>query len=287
LNTDLRQQGAPLVVTLDSITQLEQGHRGAVVVAASHGGVYCGYLAAAGGVRAVVLNDAGVGLENAGIAGLTLLDTVGIPALTVDSRSARIGDGQDMLRRGRVSHANGNAAELGCTVGFGLPACIERLRAAPLGGGALPVMAESRQVLAEIGGVRVVGIDSVSLIEPADRDCIVITGSHGGLLGGVAATAVRHPCLAVAFNDAGGGADDAGYGRLPALDAMGIAGVTVSHASARIGDARSTWTTGIVSAANQHARQAGATLGASLQSAVARMAQALRHGLNDGGPPKP
>ena len=41
-----------------------------MVVAASHGGVYAGYCAALGRVRAVILNDAGVGRERAGIGSL-------------------------------------------------------------------------------------------------------------------------------------------------------------------------------------------------------------------------
>lgn len=275
MNTGVPLPGAPAgVVALDSITRLAPEHRGMVVVAASHGGLYCGFLAAAGGVRAVVLNDAGVGLEGAGIAGLALLDTVCTPGLAVDFRSARIGDGEDMMRRGRVSYANRMATTLGCTAGAALLPCVELLRAAPLGCGALPAMAESRQVLAEIAGVTVVGLDSVSLIGAEDRHRIVITGSHGGLLGGVAHTAVRHPCLAAAFNDAGGGADDAGHSRLPALDAMGIAGVTVAYTSARIGDAGSSWATGIVSAVNQRAQQAGAIVGMSLQSVAMHMALA-------------
>ncbi len=276
MNACVPLPGAPAgVVALDSITRLAPEHRGMVVVAASHGGLYCGFLAAAGGVRAVALNDAGVGLEGAGIAGLALLDTVCIPGLAVSFRSARIGDGEDMLRRGRVSYANRMAATLGCTAGAALLPCLELLRAAPLGCGALPAIAESRQMLAEIAGVTVVGLDSVSLIGAEDRHRIVITGSHGGLLGGAAHTAIRLPCLAAAFNDAGGGADDAGYGRLPALDAMGIAGFTVAHTSARIGDAGSSWATGIVSAVNQRAQQAGASVGMSLQSAILRTALIL------------
>ncbi len=260
------------VVVLDSITRLTAEHRGQLVVAASHGGTYCGYLAAAGGLRAVVLNDAGVGCEGAGIAGLALLDTVGIAALAVDSRSARIGDGDDMIRRGRVSYTNRMATTLGCKAGDALLPCLELLRAAPLGAHALPACAESRQILATISGVTVVGLDSASLMRVQDSHCIVITGSHGGLLGGVAHTAVRYPCLAAAFNDAGGRDDCAGLSRLPALDMMGIAAVTVAHTSARIGDAGSSWATGIVSAANQRARQAGVIDGMTLQLAVLHMA---------------
>jgi hypothetical protein len=260
---------APIAV-VDSITKLDASHRGAVVVAGSHGGLYCGWLASAAGVRGVALNDAGVGREAAGIAALAQLDGVGIAAVTIAHDSARIGDGADMLRRGRVSHVNATAAALGCAVGAELGSCVQSLRMAPQPTGVLPPVTEGRFVLAGPAsfGVEVAGVDSASLVEAGDRDRIVVTGSHGGLLGGQPQAAIRHPCLAAAFNDAGGGADDAGYGRLPVLDGMGIPAVTVSHMSARIGDARSSWATGVVSAANRLAFAAGVRKGISLQSAV-------------------
>lgn len=270
-----RQPTEPVpVAVLDSITKLGPGHRGAVVVAGSHGGLYCGWVAAAAAIRAVVLNDAGGGLDGAGTACLAPLDTIGMAALTVDHRSARIGDGQDMLLRGRVSNVNAAAAALGCTAGVDVAACLALLRAASLPTGTLSPVAESRVLLSDGSGVglKVVGIDSASLIGPQDRHCIVVTGSHGGLLGGVPATAIREPCVALAFNDAGIGADAAGCSRLPVLDTMGIAAVTVSHLSARIGDARSSWATGRVSCANELARQAGVAAGMTLQAAVRRLA---------------
>jgi hypothetical protein len=266
---------APLAV-VDSITRLDAAHRGSVVVAGSHGGLYCAWLASAAGVRAVVLNDAGVGLEAAGIAALAQLDKVGIAAATVGHASARIGDGADMLRRGRVSHVNATAAALGCATGTGLATCVACLRMASLPCGVLPRVTEGRFVLADRAslGVEVIGVDSASLVEARDRDCIVVTGSHGGLLGGQPQNAIRHPCRAAVFNDAGGGADDAGYGRLPALDAMGIPAVTVSHLSARIGDARASWETGVVSAVNELASRAAVRKGVTLRSAVRCLALA-------------
>ena len=102
---------------LDSITKLTDAHRGQVIVAASHGAEYAAYLAAKGGARAVILNDASVGKDNAGISGLQYLDALGIAAATVGYLSARIGDGNDMEERGTISHANTTAAALGCAVG--------------------------------------------------------------------------------------------------------------------------------------------------------------------------
>ena len=250
------------VITAGSVTKLDDRHRGQVVIGGSHGGVYAGYLAAKAGVRAVVLSDAGVGLDQAGIGGLAYLATLGMAAATVSHTSARIGDGEDFLARGIISHVNDVARELGCAPGRSCRDCAELLREAPAWRGAPPVYEESRMRLQALPGrPEVWGLDSASLIEPADANRIVVVGSHGGLPGGVPANALRHPALAAVFNDAGGGIDDAGIGRLPALDDMGIAAATVAAHSARIGDARSSWATGRLSHVNRLAASAGGEIG--------------------------
>src|SRR5205085_879986 len=84
--------------------------RAAVVVNASHGGVYAVYCAAKLGVAAAIFNDAGVGREQAGIGGLDYLQALGIAAASVGHATARIGDGGDMVARGRITHLNALAA---------------------------------------------------------------------------------------------------------------------------------------------------------------------------------
>jgi hypothetical protein len=68
------------------------------------------------------------------------------------------------------------------------------------------------------------------------------------------------------------GLDGAGVSRLPALEARGIAGACVSCFSARIGDARSTWADGVISALNGSAAARGGAIGQSCQAFVAAMA---------------
>jgi broad specificity phosphatase PhoE len=82
----------PSILMCDSATKLERSHRGAIVVCGSHGGVYPAYLAAAAGLRAVILNDAGVGLDQAGIGGLDYCQALGMACATIGHASARIGD---------------------------------------------------------------------------------------------------------------------------------------------------------------------------------------------------
>jgi hypothetical protein len=106
-------------------------------------------------------------------------------------------------------------------------------------------------------------MDSVSLVMPGDAGQIVVTGSHGGLLGGTRDAALAVDALAALYNDAGIGADEAGVGRLPALDARGIAAATVDAMTARIGDGLSTYRDGIVSRLNGTARARGGRVGIS------------------------
>jgi hypothetical protein len=100
------------IVTADSITRIGDEAAGAVVVNASHGGIYAAYLAAKLHAAAAIFNDAGIGKDRAGIGGLSYLDALGIAAATIGHDTARIGDGADMLARGVVTHANALAAAL-------------------------------------------------------------------------------------------------------------------------------------------------------------------------------
>src|SRR6201987_5025275 len=90
----------PPILTADSITRVGTDAAGAVVVNGSHGGIYAAYLAAKLRVAAAVFNDAGVGRDQAGIAGLDYLAGLAIPAAAVGHGTARIGDGFDMMGRG-------------------------------------------------------------------------------------------------------------------------------------------------------------------------------------------
>jgi uncharacterized protein YunC (DUF1805 family) len=63
-------------------------------------------------------NDAGKGLDNAGIAGLKVLEEHGIPAAAVSCMSATIGDGTSTYEEGEISAVNEAAKKLGITVGM-------------------------------------------------------------------------------------------------------------------------------------------------------------------------
>jgi hypothetical protein len=271
------------VATLHSITRLTPAHAGQVVIAASHGGVYAGFCAALGRVRAVILNDAGIGRERAGIGSLAYLDALGMAAATADSRSCRIGDGDDMRDCGIVSHVNATAASLGCVPGQTVQECAGRMRFAGAFAAAVPAQAESRFLARKGDGEpRVVVADSVSLVVAEDAGAIVVTASHGGLLGGDPASALKADALAAVYCDAGFGKDRAGVTRLPALDQRGIAAVTVSSESARIGDGRSVYVDGLLSCVNQAAAAIGAAVGDSVQVYIDKVTRASRLRMGNG-----
>ena len=267
------QPVAPGVIAADTITELPPEAEGAVVVSGSHGGRYPGYLAAKGRVRAAIFNDAGGGKDGAGLGSLAYLDALGIAAASVAHDSARIGDTDDMMARGRISAMNEAAQGAGLIVGM---ACLEAavlLTGAQHRPGAAPELGEARVEIADAGPRRIVLVDSASLVRPEDAGRIIVTGSHGGLIGGNPAAALRSDGFAGVFNDAGIGIEEAGVGRLPALDARGIAGLTVSSASARIGEGRSTFEDGIVSRVNATAARLGAAEGMRARDVLERWAR--------------
>lgn len=253
----------------DSITKLTSEDEGAVVLAASHGGVYCGYLTMKAHLLGVILNDAAVGLERAGIGSLDYLDALHVPAATVDYRSARIGDGADLERRGTISFANANARKLGVIDGEPARAAATKMLAAERSTATAPPYHEARFILREASGEPVVwGLDSISLVREDDAGTVIVSASHGGLLAGNPASALSASARIAAFNDAGIGIDEAGISRLPALQERGIAAVTIDAMSARIGDARSAWETGTISRWNQQAATLGAVAGQRLSAFV-------------------
>ena len=121
------ENGDRRVVIMDSITKVTAEDRGAFVVAASHGGASSGEFALEIPLGLVVLNDAGIGKDDAGIASLAMLQARGVPGATVGHDTARIGDAADMWDSGEVSRVNDAAAKLGLQPGQRLRPALEKL----------------------------------------------------------------------------------------------------------------------------------------------------------------
>src|SRR5260370_2364344 len=257
------------IVTADSITRIgSEEAAGAFVVPASDGGVYAAYLAAKLGAAAAIFNDAGVGRDRAGISGLDYLQDLGIPAATVGHETARIGDGADMLGRGVITHANRLAAALDVRPGMTCGEAATALQRAKGVWGAPPPAIEGTFLLVR-EAPQLWALDSASLVAPEHHDAIVVTGSHGGLLGGRPETALQYDVRAAFYNDAGIGIDEAGVSRLPALHRRGLAASTVGAGTPPLAHARPRYEDGILSRVNTSAAALGVAPGMTAREAVA------------------
>jgi len=116
------ETGGVKILLLDSASKLSARHDGAIVITGSHGGLPGNEISRALRARPVlvVFNDAGIGIDRAGIARLPVLQDMGIAALCVDAGSARIGSARSSYENGLVSIANSLAAELGAEPGMPL-----------------------------------------------------------------------------------------------------------------------------------------------------------------------
>ena len=222
-------------------------------------------------MRAAIFNDAGVGKDQAGVAGLAWLDSVGIAACAVDAWSARIGDGADTLANGIVSTANEAAQGLGCMAGMYCSDAARALARANVSAAEIPEFGQSRAIVETTGHRAVWALDSVALARASDRRAILLTGSHGALLGGRPDRILDMDVFAAFLNDAGGGRDGAGFARIALLATKGVAAATVWNMSARIGDGRSSYEDGVLSRVNGVGERLGLNAGMTAREAVARL----------------
>jgi len=112
------QIGDRQIVLADSISFLNEGHQGSVVVCGSH----CSHttLEWTKGLKlkGIFLNDAGKGKENQGISALPAYDKMEVPAAAIDCMTAMIGHARDAWEKGLISVANGLASNLGIKTGM-------------------------------------------------------------------------------------------------------------------------------------------------------------------------
>jgi hypothetical protein len=258
------------ILTVASCSFVRDEHRSHVVVSGSYGGRYNAFNAAKWGVRGVIMNDAGIGKDNAGICGLDYLDQIDLAAATADAQTCHIGDGDHMLEHGIISHVNRAAAALGCAPGQGVRDCADLMRAAIVPSAVPPSITDgARFVMRDVPGEpRLICADSVGMLQLGDAGQIAITASHGALSGGRPDNAIPPDIYAVFFSDAGGGMDGAGIARLADLDQKGIVAGTTSADSAPIGDSRALYRDGILSHVNGAAARLGGRAGMPLQEFV-------------------
>ena len=114
----VKQSDRSRIIIANSATSLTEENKNDVVVDGSHCGLNVGHMMVAAGVRGMIGNDAGKGLDDAGIASLKFLEEHGIPAVAVASLSAEIGNGTSTYAEGKISVVNEVVKKLGITVGM-------------------------------------------------------------------------------------------------------------------------------------------------------------------------
>ena len=107
-----------LTRVVDSITELNADDAGCIAVSGSHGGLSSARYALAARPLLSVFNDAGGGLDNAGVAALDFLQSHGLAACTIAHSSARIGESQSTLATGTITGLNAQAVALGIQAGW-------------------------------------------------------------------------------------------------------------------------------------------------------------------------
>jgi len=127
----VKQSGERRIVLADSAAAMDESSKNDVFVDGSHCGLNVGEMALHSRVRGMVGNDAGLGKNDAGIAGLKLLEEHGIPAAAVSCMSAKIGSGTSTYEQGKISVANATAKKLGITAGMSAKEAADKMLAAP------------------------------------------------------------------------------------------------------------------------------------------------------------
>ncbi len=264
------------ICIVDSITQPENVD-GAAIIAGSHGGISSARYAAQLGSTGVIFNDAGIGKDEAGIESLPYLDEFDCPAATVDYRSARIGDGVNMVKHGSIRHVNDTAEDVGCSIGQTVLDCVVTMNDADVDKVAMDVSNELFEEKRSGGAIPVWLLDSIGLVTEKHEGAIVIAGSHGERLAGEKRSHVPTEIAGMTLFDAGVGKDGAGISRLATMNDRGVPAAAVDVHTARIGDARSAWNDGVFSYVNNCAEVIGVSEGDTPHDFVDKVRAANQH----------
>jgi uncharacterized protein YunC (DUF1805 family) len=265
------------IVLLDSLGDLQPDNTCPILVCASHCGDN-GTLARKVKnchVKAVFLNNAGVGKNQAGISGLTHYNAENILACAVDHNSAEIGVARDTWESGIISHANSIADEAGIQIGDSVQEAVAKiihLFNIPLSAPINKTIENNgkadlkKQIQTQIDGVSITVTDSITFLNENNAGDIVVCGSHGGLSAGHYAQ--KHHVKAVFFNDAGIGKNNAGVKSLESLSDAGILACAVDCMSAEIFNGQDLLDNGIITVCNQLAKSRNIKVAMTVKEAI-------------------
>ena len=259
------------IILLDSLGDLQPNNASPILVCGSHcgdNGTFARKLKNCH-VKAVFLNNAGIGKNLAGISGLAHYEAENILACAVDHYSAEIGVANDTWESGIISHTNTMAEDAGIQIGKSVKDAVARI----INLMDLPTSTQKnknfeslineekensckvdlkKQIQTQIDGVSIAVTDSITFLNESNAGDIVVCGSHGGVSAGEYAQK-RH-LKAVFFNDAGIGKNSAGVKSLESLSDAGILACTVDCMSAEIFNGQDILDNGIITVCNQLAK---------------------------------
>lgn len=225
-----------------------------VLICGSHGAPCATQLVMYVRPRGVFIHDAGIGRGDGGVNGLKLLDTYLIPSAAVDGKSARISDGRDMYENGIISRVNQAAHRMGLREGMPVKVAAQQL----LDNNPVQVPPARRQIKVhsdELGDV--FALDTVKYADHRIKGGVLCMGSHAARAMADYIDDLGFKLAGVITNDVGRAKDDSGIEGLALLDPYQVPAATVYCASARVGDARSTYLDGRISCLNETAAAIG------------------------------
>jgi len=257
------------VVAMDSVGHVDaRNDVSDVLICGSHGAPCATQLLVWARPRGVFVHDAGIGLGEGGVNGLKLLDTYWIPGGAVDGGSARISDGRDMYESGRLSRVNHAAALMGLSAGMGVREAAQIL----LDRNPAFRAPARRQIVVHRGDEgSVFALDTVKYADERIAGGVLCMGSHAARAMADYVEEMGYRLAGVITNDAGPSKDQSGIAGLAQLDRIVLPAAAVGCASARVGDALSTYFDGRIAALNRTAAAIGIALGETAVSAAAKM----------------
>lgn len=260
------------VILLDSLGDLQTNNTNPILVCGSHCGGNSDLAKHVNkcDIKAVFLNNAGVGKNQAGIRGLTHYEAENVLACAVDNYSAEIGIARDTWESGTISHLNTLAKAAGIKIGDTVKEAVNKFvnlnthTATNQESEAFQSGTEKeeknkhtkedlkKQTQTQIGAVQITVTDSITFLNDNNAGDIVVCGSHGGISAGEYAQKRR--VKAVFFNDAGIGKNNAGVKSLESLSDAGILACTTDCMSAEIFNGQDVLSNGIITVCNQLAK---------------------------------
>ena len=190
------------VILLDSLGDLQPSNSSPILVCASHcgdNGVFARKVKNCH-VKAVFLNNAGIGKNQAGISGLSHYEAENILACAVDHNSAEIGVARDTWESGIISHTNTLAEEAGIQPSDSVQEAVARIikiidktSLNPNNKSFESLINDEKENSSKVdlkkqtqtqidGSITVT--DSITFLNESNAGDIVVCGSHGGVSAG-------------------------------------------------------------------------------------------------------